>query len=214
MHMINYGAILIFIMGNKLVLVGKAWILVLLLTSGQAWAEDSRQQKWALSTYSGIFTSKSYGQTLWEWPGDTEKKYLHALSLTRHLGDWGEHLSFELEGILAQHHGRHKKGRQSYQEYVGVLSLRYHSFPWDNYLNTSFAFGKGFSFASQKPEREVQKDGESQRWLNYLNTELAVQWPWNSNWELLYRIHHRSGFFKVFSDGGSNFYCLGLRYRF
>lgn len=189
------------------------WLLALLLSSA-ALAGESRDKNWALSVYSGVFTSKNYGQTIYELPGETEDKYLQALALSRHLVHWGRHLSFELEAGFAQHFGKHQQGKQSYQEYVTALALRYHTFPWDDYLNTSLAFGQGVSFVSERPQREVQKDSESQRWLIYLLTELAVELPWSRDWEVFYRIHHRSGGFKLFSAGGSNFYCLGLRFRF
>lgn len=142
---------------------------------------------------------------------------MHGLALSRHLvrfrNDW---FSFAVEGMVTHHHGRHKEGSQRYQEYVAAIFLRYDYFPWNTYLHRSIALGEGLSLASKTPEREVQIRGNSQRLLNYLAFELELTLPRHPRYSLACRLHHRSGVFGLFGNirGASDYYLLGLRYRF
>jgi len=176
---------------------------------------NNMDKPWSVGTYHGVFTPRNFGESLWRMPGDTESNRFQALTVSRKFAHWPDkHLSAEWEGIAAYHWGKHEKGRQTYPEFVASVNLRYHHFPWDRYLNTSVAVGEGISYAGKPPVREKQKDGETRRLLNYLMVELSFETPFDRNREIFYRIHHRSGVFKLFSKGGSNFYCIGLRYHF
>ncbi len=104
-----------------------------------------------------------------------------------------------------------------FEEYVLAVLLRYHTFPWDNYVDTSIAIGEGLSLTSKIPERESQRDqSESRHLLNYLAIEFAFSIPKYPKAGMVYRIHHRSGVFGLFGGvkGASDFYMLGLRYNF
>ncbi|MDZ7760297.1 MAG: hypothetical protein U5L00_08595 [Desulfovermiculus sp.] len=150
------------------------------------------------------------------FPGKTEKNYMHSLSLSRQLTKFWNHFSLEVEGMFAKHHGAHKHGHQDYEEYVVAMLLRYDNMPWDQILQTSIAFGEGFSLTSKPPKQEVQNRGQSRRFLNYLTAELTFSLPQYSQLSLVYRVHHRSGVFGIFggTKGASDFYLLGLRYKF
>ncbi len=172
---------------------------------------------WAVTFFSGAYTNRTVGVALSNVPGALEKNYMHGLVLSRHLASfWKDWFALEAEGMVAHHHGRHQEGRQSYQEYVAALLLRYDHFPWNDYLHTSFAVGNGLSLTSSTPEREVQIRGNSQELLNYLAFELEVTLPRYPRYSLAYRLHHRSGVYGLFGgvEGASDYYLLGLRYRF
>ena len=51
-------------------------------------------------------------------------------------------------------------------EFNGLIIARWRLFPWDKYLDTSFAIGDGISYATEVPEIEEKKDTDSGRWLN------------------------------------------------
>ncbi len=202
-----------------------AWfcLMVMLLTAapGAAGENDSpparvKDYQWALTLYNGVYTNRTLGKTTFNIPGKFERKYLHGLGLSRELTRFWDDFALELEGIFAKHHGRHKEGHQDYEEYVLAFLLRYDNFPWNHVLHTSAAIGDGMSLTSKTPEREVQIRGKSQRLLNYLAFELALTLPGYPKYSLVYRIHHRSGVFGLFGGvrGASDFYVLGLRYRF
>ena len=99
-----------------------------------------------------------------------------------------------------------------------MFTLRWLPFPWDRYLDTSFAFGNGFSFATADPELEIidYDKNETSQWLYYILVELAFQVPRQLQWDLFVRIHHRSSVFGLIKNvhAGSNFVGLGLRYHF
>ena len=122
-----------------------------------------------------------------------------------------EPLALEVEGHAIKHFGI-----QTHFEFDAALGLRWHAFPWDAYVDTSFAVFNGLSWATRKPEIEVTRRGKSARLLNYLAFEFDFSLPGRPEWALALRLHHRSGVFGIFDgvDGGSNFYTLGVRYRF
>lgn len=96
------------------------------------------------------------------------------------------------------------------------LAFRWANFPWNKYIATSFAVGEGLSYDSKVPEQEIPKEGKPQRILNYLMLEATVALPRSPQWELVARIHHRSGVFGLYesANAGSTAVGLGLRYRF
>jgi hypothetical protein len=172
--------------------------------------------KWALSLYNGIYTPRTFGQTTFNIPGKLEKKYMHGLGLSRVVKGFWDHFALELEGIFVKHHGRHEDGYQDYEEYVLSILLRYDNFPWNKFLHTSLGVGDGLSITSELSKREVQSRGSSRRFLHYLTVELAFTLPRYPKYSLVYKIHHRSGVAGLFGGvkGASDFYVLGLRYRF
>jgi hypothetical protein len=178
---------------------------------------EEAERLWSVVAFSGMYTSRTFGNTVFGFPGDLEKNYIHALGLNRRLFTWPRHFTWEGEALFARHHGSHLEGRQRYDEYVACLLLRYARFPWDRYVNTSVAFGEGMSYTSRLSRREAQKaSAETRKLLNYLAVEIGFAHPRYPAWSLVYRIHHRSGIFGLMGglEGVSDYYCLGIRYRF
>lgn len=176
-----------------------------------------QEKKWSLTLSSGMYTDRTVGQAIFNVPGRLESNYMHSLALAREMGRFWDHFSWELEGMFAKHHGKHKTGRQDYEEFVGAFLVRYHTFPWDQWVDTTLAVGNGISATTETPRRELQTDkGKSQNILNYLAVELEFTLPGFPDTSLTYRIHHRSGVFGLYSgvEGASDFYLLGLRQRF
>jgi hypothetical protein len=130
--------------------------------------------------------------------------------------DWAPGMSYESQNSGYSHH----------EEFNGVAILRWHTFPWDHYLDTSLAFGNGFSCATKYPPYETDPHGQLHgkeheiynvsKILYYLLIELNVTHPKISPWSLFFRVHHRSGIFGTINgvDGGSNFIGCGIRYEF
>ncbi len=119
-------------------------------------------------------------------------------------------VSFELESTLSQH--LEQWGRLS----LGMAAvLRFHQPPWRSWVESTFAVGNGLSYATEPPDIERRYLTRTSRWLYHLVFELTFHLKSMPEWELLFRIHHRSGIFGIFDNvsGGSDFICLGLRYR-
>ena len=124
-------------------------------------------------------------------------------------GGWAQ---WERELQVARHFGD-----QDHWETNALLILRWTAFPWD--WRTSLALGEGVSWASEVPALEdelLAAEGGSTRFLNYLLIELTTGLPFTERWNLVGRIHHRSGVFGLYDDveEGSNFLTLGLRFEF
>ncbi len=121
-------------------------------------------------------------------------------------------------------------GQQNHQEVAGLALFRWMSFPWDRYIDTSFAAGNGLSWATEIPKLEeaFHPDTGSTRLLYHIIIEFEFARPrtlhgggigtpehWLDPWATFFRVHHRSGVFGTFDgvNGGSNVIALGLRYR-
>lgn len=133
---------------------------------------------WALTLFNGMYTARTFGKTTFNIPGHLENNYIHALSLSREFYKTKKHFSWEWEAMVALHHGEHKTGHQTYEEFVTAIFLRYHTFPWNKVIITSIAIGEGLSWTTKIPERESQRDQtDSRNLLNYLGIELTFTLP-------------------------------------
>jgi hypothetical protein len=115
-------------------------------------------------------------------------------------------LSFELEGQLG-----YNFGDQSHWELNAAFGPRWLSFPWNDVVATSAAFGVGLSLANEVPEVEVALEGDSEQLLIYWVAEFTFGPP-GSKWALSLRLHHRSPAFGLLGeDGGMNAVGVGIR---
>jgi len=168
---------------------------------------------WFASAYVGQYSNTALNEII-RFNTDVEDSYVTVLSVGKGLGTiWNDRIGMELEGQLGTH-----SGDQSHQEVNLSFTLRWLPFPWDQYLDTSFAFGNGLSYAMEEPELEIREadDNETTRLLYYILVETAFSLPDRPQWDLFIRIHHRSSVFGTFDNtfAASNFVGLGLRYHF
>lgn len=224
-------------------------LLMILMACGNA--EAAEEKKWNISLYGGQLSNNELVNIL-ACRTRFEKAYVAAVALNREL--WRSDkkaLGLEVEGQVAVKWGyaifeddepsssnpgwhwapgmsyeSQNSGFSSHGEFNLLLILRWHKFPWDKYLDTSFAFGEGFSYATKVPAYEKDPHGvlhgpehkmhDAAHFLNYLMLELDFTRPEIAPWRVFLRIHHRSGVFGLFNnvDGGSNFICGGARYPF
>jgi hypothetical protein len=166
---------------------------------------------YALSVYGGRITDNEIGDFAVGFLDlDFEDSYLVALALARRIATYNELASFEVEGQIVKHFDR-----QDHWEFNGLLIARWEAFFWDRYLDTSLAAGIGPSYATDVPEIEVQRSGESQRLQVYMLVEFELALPSHPNIAAIIRIHHRSNAFGIVADDGiSNALALGLKFRF
>lgn len=95
--------------------------------------------------------------------------------------------------------------------------FRWRDFPWNHKVLTTFGIGEGLSYASHVPQQELDSEdepGNATRLLNYLMTELTFSMPEHPEWQVMYRLHHRSGVFGLYTPGtvGSTAAGIGVRY--
>ena len=115
-------------------------------------------------------------------------------------------------------------GKMDETEVWSALFFRWTWFPWNHYLKTTIATSTGLNWASGISDLERRRDGNGRgsQLLHYFSPEITFALPQLPQWELVARLHHRSGA-KVFFgdiamfngvDGGAHFGTLGVRYRF
>ena len=148
----------------------------------------------------------------WDW------KYggggLVGFALSRKLVSIYDTVDIEPEIGIAQ-----RFGNQDQTEVWGAFYLRYHRFPWNDYLYTTIAVSTGLNYASGISSEEKRRAGsgsDGSRLLHYLAPEITFALPEHPNAELVFRFHHRSGAYGLISDaeGGSHYGTVGLRLRF
>lgn len=96
------------------------------------------------------------------------------------------------------------------------FALNWNNFIWCRYVKTTLTFGEGFSYVTKIPYAEVHNSDEEKKLLNFLLFEVAFALPSRPRWELIARIHHRSGAFGLYhaNNTGSTAIGAALRYRF
>lgn len=206
--------------------VRAAWMLAtLLLMSALAWpaaAQEVSSWRWAgtdgnspyaIAVFGGEGTDRNFSETVSRpLANDTTSDRVLALAGTRELAWYGNMLSFEVEAMYAYHFGR-----ETYSEVGGAAYARWHDFPWNRHLITTFAIGLGPSYTTIYPELETQDDPDNRsRWLNQFNLEATFGLPRYPSTALLLRLQHRSGVFGTLGGvwDASNFLVIGLRQHF
>jgi len=183
-----------------------ALIFLSLVPSGYAQAEKD----WSLTLYSGRMTDANLTRTA-TFNFDFENAYLIDLGLSKRLYTFQNYFDIEIEGQIAKYFGD-----QDNWEFDLVVYFRWLLFPWDTYLDTSFAAGAGLSYATSIPAIEAKHYEDTAQFLGALMFEFAFSLPHVPQWSLVSGIHHRSGAGGVFSgvSGASNAWVIGIRYSF
>jgi hypothetical protein len=167
---------------------------------------------WSVFVYGGQWTDTRFMEIVFQGRTDFQSSYVWVAGVSRNVHDISRHLRAECEFNVGLN-----SGRQDHGEMNTAFSLRWRTFPWDRYANTSLAYGLGISYAFERPPIEEEPDRRASRTLIFMPFELTIAPPREkkSPWEAMARIHHRSGAFGIFKDaGGSNFLTAGLRCRF
>ena len=185
---------------------GMILLALIVCFCGPAFAEKN----WAVSVYWARLTGGTIEETLLF---DTffENSQLLDVALSRKIYKIQAFIDFELEGQVVKHFQD-----QDHWEFNALIVARWLFFPWDKYLDTSFAVGEGLSYATKNSEIEGKRHDKTSKLLNYLMFEFDFTLPRLPDWSLFTRIHHRSGVFGLFDGmrGASDAWGVGLRYRF
>ncbi|WP_372682804.1 hypothetical protein [Desulfosarcina sp.] len=182
-----------------------ALLFVLVVVPTMALAQD-----YALAVYAGRLTREKWEKSILPGADFADATIIVATGSWTVARFFGGDLSWELEAQVGKY-----VGDQDHWEFnLPIIGFRWHRFPWDRYVATSFAWGIGPSYATETPPIELETNDSSSQWLIYWYSELTLGPP-ASGWEVMLRLHHRSdGYGAVADDGGSNAVCAGLRYRF
>lgn len=164
----------------------------------------------SLSVYGGRLSTNDWLEVFAPPRWDFVESYLMALAISRQAGWLSEKAQTEVEGQIVRHFGV-----QDHWEFNLLGVIRRTALPWDETLDMSLAGGLGLSYATERPDAEIDFEGDTERLLVYWMLELDADIPKTDAWSVLARLHHRSPAYGLFGDGGgANVLAIGLRYRF
>jgi hypothetical protein len=163
----------------------------------------------SFTIFGGAMTDNAWEDIFTPGKIEFRDSTLIGFAASRQIWHSNDSLSLGFEGQVVRYFGD-----QDNWEFNLPLVARWHDFPWDKWLDTSFAFGIGPSYASEIPKEEIARHGDSQRWLVYWFGELEFGLP-SSLWSGIFRVHHRSGAWGIVADeGSSNVLVIGLRRQY
>jgi hypothetical protein len=190
------------------------FIVVLALFGRPSSAHPGDLPQTRIHIYFGQYTTDNMGDTLKIFKAHYEKNYLLAGAYSRdflELRD-GTHLGGEI-GVAARF------GTNITGELWGGVVFRPKAFTSREGITVGMAFTVGLSAISKSMGEEIKREigrGGNASFLFYLGPEIVVTFPGLRNWELVYRLHHRSGAGGLLGGlyEGYNSNTFGLRYRF
>jgi len=191
-------------------------LIVLFLILNNVSADDSisekskSDKKWFISIYGRPYTDENLAQIATLNADYSDNNYIVVGALAREIYRYRQWLSFELEGQV----GKYLGPKDDQWEFAGLMLGRWHAFPWDKYIDTSFAVGAGLSLNSEVSQIEQDRDDHAQRLLGYLAFEFIFGLPQYPRWDLMLRLHHRSGAKGSIGESVSNYLCAGLKFAF
>lgn len=172
--------------------------------------KTAQDHPWAFSLYGGVHAADTLHDIISFDADYSDGNNIMVAALAREVYRYRQNLSFEIEGQI----GRHFGDDVSHWEFVALGLSRWHVFPWDNVINTSIAIGAGLSYYTEISSVERYRNKDAQRLLGYLAFELTLGMPQFPSWDLLMRIHHRSGMGEVIGEGSSDYLTFGLKFAF
>jgi len=181
---------------------------------------------WSILYYYGRTSTKVLGDTLLG-QFQSAGEYLDSIEFAYSVSKCNNFLQYLPTPLIVQFAGNlvYRNGPEddnaAIYEFDPVLELRWTYFPWNPWLETTFGFGEGVSYATRVPGIEVNSaangfvdnDGH---FLNYLMFETTFALPKYPQWQFVIRVHHRSGCYGLYgvSNAGSNVLGVGVRYLF
>ncbi len=189
--------------------LGLLGLLLPISAFAQADGDGDPMGRNAVTVFGGVMTDNHWEEVFTPWTLEFRESTLAGLAVSHRLARFGDRLDVEIEGQVVRHFGD-----QDHWEFDLPISGRWRAFPWDDVVDTSFAWGIGPSYATDIPEVELANNESSARWLVYWYAELEFGAP-GATWSGIVRLHHRSDAFGLLAeDGGSNALAIGLRRRF
>ena len=177
------------------------------------WAEAGKEPVHSLALFGGEGTERNFSDTLkklFDFEGSSDR--VVAVTAGRRIAWFRRQFSIDAELMYARHYGR-----ETYDEVGMAAYVRWHDFPWNDHLVTSFAVGLGPSYTTIYPQLEVQdNEDDRSKLLNQFNLELTLALPQYPTTSALVRLQHRSGIFGAINGvwDASNFLTIGLKQEF
>ena len=166
---------------------------------------------WSVTLYQGICNDRYFSQ-FFLTPPDWNGNFFTGFGVMNEFYSFWDYFTLGLEGQYVYHYGR-----QWFHEGTAAVVVRFYPRFNTDLISLNFAVGEGASFASEKPEYEMEAGDRTTHGINYLGFETEIGVPrWSRKMSMVVKLHHRSSVFKLIGNGtaDSNFLTFGARYRF
>lgn len=158
----------------------------------------------ALSVFGGVYSKSGLGTTVATFDDFKNSRWgdggIVGIAASRRIVNFSDY--FQIEGEIG---AAQRFGNLSSPEVWTALYFRWMAFPWDRYLDTSFAISTGFNYAFKNEALEKKRAKNGRRGSNlmhYLSPEVELALPAHPNHLVFFRFHHRSGGAFVLPGGG------------
>lgn len=183
------------------------------------------KKRWSFMLFHGKTSSNSLADhLLFQYDATEERLYSAEISYALsqdtsflallHKYTWIDVIEF---GLNYTYRDDKDSENENISEFVALFMVRWMDFPWDHYIKTTFAIAEGLSYTTDIPLIEHDHaSGNPEKLLNYLALELTASYPTVPNWQLVFRLHHRSSIGGLLAEDkyGSNSPGVGLRVKF
>lgn len=206
--------------GGRAIATAIILVCTFVLMSVPAWSQSdtpSADPKWGLLLFGGQMSKYAFGRTLNPSVSSNRLEiYFTGAALSRQLYS-NPYISIEAEAGAGYQFSNTTSGNNTPQVW-GALYLRYKYFPWNKFVYTTVALNTGlnYSFKQSAFETNEDRDDGTSNLLHYLAPEITFSLPERRDWELVFRLHHRSGIYGALGCDtcGSNMVTVGVRKRF
>lgn len=191
--------------------VGSLVFVAIFIAAVNAGAQTEQPKRNWITLYGGPSTAVSLMDIVRFTVPKFENRWAITAGMGHELRRFNHYLGLEMEGDVSKYLDNARGFSVS-----GAIIMRWLDPPWRKLFGGTFAFGNGLSYANRIPEVEAVTIPKSARLLYHLLIEYEFSLTGDQAWNAIFRVHHRSGAFGVFDGvvGGSDFLCLGLKYRF
>src|SRR5262249_32368366 len=118
-------------------------------------ADDSwLRNGWALTGFGGVLSVQESSDIWLHGDFKLADDKLFGLAVSKRLWSYGRYSDLEFETQIVKHFG----GQDNF-EFNLPLIVRWNAFPWDEFIDTSIAFGDGPSLATETPDLEKAQYG-------------------------------------------------------
>ncbi len=182
--------------------------------------QPARPAEWAVTVLGGVLNQANFSGVLFTpWTSSFDDTQLLSGMVSRRVYEFSQDSFLGRYWFVDWEAGAGQRfGNSTASEVWTALYLKYDGFPWPNTVYMTAGVSTGVNYATSISDLEKQKSGNrtGNKLLHYFSPELAFADPDNKDFEIVTRLHHRSGIFGMFGgvDGGSTFLSIGFRQHF
>ena len=182
--------------------------------------QPARPAEWAVTILGGVLNRANFSKTLFTpWTSSFDDTQLLSGMVSRRVYEFGQDSLLGPYWFIDWEVGAGQRfGNSTATELWTALYFKYDGFPWPNTIYMTAGVSTGVNYATSTSDHEVRKSGNGTgtNLLHYFSPEITFANPDNKDFEIVARLHHRSGVFGLFDgvDGGSTFLSVGFRRHF